>query len=84
MFSISDKIKKIALTSRKAVYYRRVRQNSAVTKKRGVLKRVTNNLKSIVAHTRIFCRGGYSLYLYMTRIAIDVRGIILAPIYSIK
>lgn len=84
MFLISDRINKIAFTSKEAIYYRRYRTNSAASKKRGTWERIINNWKSIKEYTRIFCKGGYSCFFYFTRIVAETRGIILAPINSRK
>ncbi|MDD5997548.1 MAG: glycosyltransferase [Bacteroidales bacterium] len=84
MFSISDKIKKIVYTSKNAVYYRRFRENSAVTKKRGTIDRIVNNLRSIKAYSKMFCKGNYSFYFFLSRIAAEIRGIAMAPIKSRK
>lgn len=83
MFSISDKIKKVVYTTKNAVYYRRFRKNSAVSKKRSIWERIVNNWKSIKEYTKIY-RKEYSLYFYLTRIAAEIRGIIMAPINSRK
>lgn len=84
MFLISDKIDQIVLTSKDAIYYRRFRPNSAVTKKRGTKERIINNYRSIKEYIRIFSKGGYSLYFFITRILAELRGIIMAPINSKK
>ena len=72
MFLISDKFKKMAFTSKKAVYYRRFREGSAVTTKRPKKEEILNSLKCMNEYTKIFFRGGYSLYFYMSRIIAEL------------
>ena len=84
MFLISDRINKIVLTSKEAIYYRRFRSNSAVTKRRGTRERIINNCRSIKEYIRIYCKGGYSLCFFLTRIVAELRGIMVAPINSKK
>lgn len=68
MFLISDKIKKVAFTSKNAVYYRRYREGSAVTTKRTKKEEILNSLRCMKEYTKIFFRDGYSLYFYFTRV----------------
>lgn len=84
MFLISDKFKKISFASKGAVYYRRFRVNSAVTVHRGTQERVLNNLRSIREYVRMYMRGGYNTFFFLTRILAETRGILLAPINSRK
>lgn len=75
MFLISDKIDKVAFTSKNAIYYRRFREESASTTKRTTREKAWNSLKLIREYTRIFMRGGYSLYFYLSRIIAGIIGI---------
>lgn len=68
MFLISDKIEKVAFTSKNAVYYRRFRDGSASIKQRPFKEKALNSVKLIREYTRIFMRGGYSLSFYVSRI----------------
>ena len=76
MFLISDKINNVSFTSKNAVYYRRIRQESASTKRRKKQEKINNSLKCLVEYTRIFLRGGYSRYFYLSRIAAEINCII--------
>ena len=69
MFSISDKIHKVAFTSRKAVYYRRFRPNSISFSNRSKIKDIKNNIACIKEYTKIYFSGGYNTYFYLSRIA---------------
>lgn len=70
MFLISDKIKKVAFTSKDAIYYRRYRENSAYT--RGKTKReiIANKMNMIKAYISIYLRKPqkYSLLFFITRL----------------
>ena len=56
MFFISDKFKFIDFTSEKAVYYRRYRDNSAVTRKKTLSYIFKNTVQLSVAYSSIFFR----------------------------
>ncbi len=70
MFLISDKIKKVAFTSKDATYYRRYRDNSAYT--RGKTKReiISNKMSMIKAYISIYLKKPqkYSLLFFITRL----------------
>lgn len=70
MFLISDKIKKVAFTSKDATYYRRYRDNSAYT--RGKTKReiISNKMSMIRAYISIYLKKPqkYSLLFFITRL----------------
>lgn len=72
MFNISDRIRQTAFTSSDAVYYRRLRQDSAMGTIQGKsrFKRIWNDLRMIAAYTRIYIQGmsRYSLFFYLTRV----------------
>lgn len=78
-FLISDRIVKVAFATPDAIYYRRLRPNSLTTNNRKVMEDVNLSLKSIKEYTRIFFSGNYSVYFYMTRLAAEVRSILIAP-----
>lgn len=69
MFLISDRIDKVAFTSKQAVYYRRFRDGSASYTNRSKKEDLKNCFASICEYTKIFFHGGYSAYFYMSRIA---------------
>lgn len=67
MFLISDCVDRVSFTSKRAVYYRRVRKNSTLASRtlKDILK---NNLRCMGAYTRIFLSNRrYSWYMYSTR-----------------
>ncbi len=70
MFLISDKFEWVDFTSEKAVYYRRVRENSAVTTKRSLLNKVINATKIIVEYVKVYTlrNRNYQFKFLMTRI----------------
>ncbi len=70
MFLISDEFKNIRFASSNAVYYRRVRMNSAVTRKRTMKEVVINSLKLIGAYSSIYFSNvfKYSFKFYLTRV----------------
>ena len=84
MFLISDKIHKVSLTSKNAVYYRRYREESASFKKRSAKEQITNNIKLIWEYIKIYVHGGYSSYIFTTRIASRIREIMFYPITNFK
>lgn len=72
MFLISDKFKKMSFTSKSAIYYRRFREGSAVTTKRSKKEVILNSLKCMNEYTKIFFRGNYSVYFYLSRIIAEL------------
>lgn len=73
MFLISDMIHRLVFTSSDAIYYRRYRQGSAVMKQRSKRDRIINNFNCILEYTRIYLKGGYSHYFFLSRIAAEFR-----------
>lgn len=78
MFLISDNINKLAFATKDATYYRRYRENSAVTRKRSKRERIMNSWNCIVEYVKIYCNGKYSTYFFMSRIAASVRSVVCA------
>lgn len=78
MFLISDKICRIELTSKNAVYYRRYRANSAVTKKKNMMVIICNALKLISAYCRIYISNPfkYSMKFLILRILGTIKSIV--------
>lgn len=72
MFLLSDRYKKMSFTSRNAIYYRRFREGSAVTTKRSKKEVILNSLKCMNEYTKIFFRGNYSVYFYLSRIIAEL------------
>lgn len=73
MFLISDKIKNIVYTSKDAVYYRRYRENSAVTRKRKKTERIKNCVLCMVEYAKIFLDGKHSTYFFLARILAEIK-----------
>lgn len=72
MFLISDKFKNMTFTSKSAIYYRRFREGSAVTTKRPINEVMLNSFKCMTQYTKIFFRGKYSMYFYLSRIIAEL------------
>ena len=70
MFLISDKIEGIRFTSPNAIYYRRYRENSAVTQQRSLAQRFTNAMRMIREYIKIYVNSPhtYSFRFFITRI----------------
>jgi glycosyltransferase involved in cell wall biosynthesis len=72
MFKISDRIAYTDFTSSDAIYYRRIRGNSAMglQKGKGRGKRIWNDIRMIAAYTWIYLTGlrRYSLHFFLTRV----------------
>ena len=70
MFLISDMFRFVECTDRNAIYYRRYRENSAVTAKRSIIERIINSLRMIKAYSKIYFSGicKYDLGFFLTRI----------------
>ena len=77
MFLISDKISEIVFSEPSAIYYRRFRTNSALTRKRSRKEILFNNLRAMVSYTKIFKLGKYSFLFYVTRLIAVLRSTIL-------
>jgi len=75
MFYISNKFQNVAFTSKNAVYYRRIRSNSAVSRKEKARKVIANVFKLIGSYTAIYFKNPnqYSLFFYVTRILGTIR-----------
>lgn len=56
MTLISDRIKKIKFTSKEAVYYRRIRNNSATTSKRSIYLKIRNGYNLIIQYTKYWLK----------------------------
>lgn len=74
MFLISDKMKRCRLASPQAIYYRRFRQNSAMTRDRSIKEVLINSLRMIAEYTRIYLsapnRYSFVFYFYAIRGAV--------------
>lgn len=75
MFCISDKFQDVAFTSKNAVYYRRVRSDSAVSRKKGSKRIIINVFNLIEAYCSIYFKNPiqYNFSFYATRILGAIR-----------
>ena len=71
MFLISDKFKYFQVVSKDAVYYRRYRENSAVTTKRSSKEILSNSAKLLYEYSCIYFKSpfSYSIIQYMRCVA---------------
>lgn len=78
MFLISDKFRYVDFTTKNAVYYRRFRKDSAVSKKRSRWNIINNELKRMWQYTFIFFSSpfNYSFNFYITRMLGAIRSMI--------
>lgn len=76
MFLISDKIRNVAFTSKEAIYYRRFREGSALTRKHTRNDIISNQIKMMVEYSRVYWNsfGHYSFYFYVTRLLGAIKG----------
>ena len=70
MFLISDRFKKVVFTSPSAIYYRRLRPNSASQVKRHSISKIMNGVRLVFQYIKIYLKGfpHYNLYFLLTRI----------------
>ena len=70
MFMISDKLKYVDFTSADAIYYRRIRPDSALHSHTGKWKVFTNDMKLVAGYTKIYVCGlrRYSFHFFLTRL----------------
>lgn len=76
MFSISKNIKKIVFSSKNAIYYRRIRIGSAGNSNYSKKYLICNNLSLMYEYSRVFFRGHYSPYFYLSRVMASLISII--------
>lgn len=79
MFTISDRIRWATFTSTDAIYYRRFRIGSAVTRKRSFSSRFRNAIQVIWKETRVFFSGfpRYNFVFYVTRMLGAIHGLLV-------
>lgn len=85
MFLISDKFKYVSFTNKDAVYYRRLRNNSATTNRRTRVEIVLNELKRDWVLTKTYFSNPlkYRLIFYITNILGSIHSMI-APIKNLN
>ncbi|MDR2407966.1 MAG: glycosyltransferase [Bacteroidales bacterium] len=79
MFLISDKIKDIEFTGKEAVYYRRIRNGSLVTKKRSIMSVIKNSYFLIITYSKIYLKTPYKyhFFFYFTRVLATFKSLCL-------
>lgn len=77
MFAISKNIKHISLASRNAIYYRRIRNQSAVTRKRLFCEKLESNTIQIKEYIKYYLKSpcSYNFCFFITRLGGAVLGI---------
>lgn len=75
MFCISDAVKKLKLTSSDAIYYRRIRRNSATTCARSQKERIVNSLNILRQYMKYLARNpfGYDAAFVASRFAAEIK-----------
>ena len=78
MFAVSDRMRWADFTSSNAIYYRRFREGSAVTSKRSLGQKLSNELKIIWEETKMYFGHfpHYNFRFYATRVLGALRGAI--------
>ncbi|GAB1358476.1 hypothetical protein MASR1M31_02540 [Porphyromonadaceae bacterium] len=77
MAQLSDKIKYFELTSENAIYYRRIRPNSAVTRKMGFPERLSKSMVLSFAYINLYIKKPhrYNVLFFASRIMAALKGI---------
>lgn len=78
MFEISCNIRNIAFTDYNAVYYRRIRNNSATSRYRSRINKTKNSFLMIITYLSIYIKNPckYSLIFLLTRIAGAIKQVV--------
>lgn len=78
MFLISDKMKNVQFAKEDAIYYRRVRTNSATTVSKSFEEVFFNSMRAIAEYSSIYFSniGKYSFCFYVTRIMGGIRAVL--------
>lgn len=79
MFLISDKIHKVSFASADAVYYRRIRNDSAMTRRRKLSAVIVNDIRVLKEIIKIYCKSprSFSFAFFMTRLLGRIKGTIV-------
>lgn len=79
MFQISDRVRGVRYTSSDAIYYRRIRENSATTRHRSRTRVSINSLKIMVKYIKYLAKNpfGYNYPFVLSRFAAEVKSIII-------
>lgn len=83
MFLISDEFNRIRFASQEAIYYRRYRDNSAVTQHRSVNNRLSNSLKVLNEYIKIYFSAPlkYNFIFFIQRVMVSFKNLWIT-IYS--
>lgn len=77
MFAISDKMRYVAFTNPQAVYYRRIRPDSA-SRQLSWLQRIRNGMHLVLQYSKIYRSGkGYKFSFYFTRLLGTLHGMMI-------
>lgn len=78
MFLISDKFDKVSFSSQNAIYYRRIRKDSALGRKKPIIEVVKNQIHMIYVYCSIFAKhpSSYKISFLATRILGAIHGAI--------
>lgn len=78
MFLISDRMKYVDFTSAQAIYYRRIRLNSAISNNHCFFYRLKNSSRMIKEYIKIYCSNyiNYNEWFLFTRILGALRSIV--------
>ena len=70
MFEISDKYKNVSFTSKNAVYYRRIREGSALLKEKSFSEIIHTCFNMIVTYSKLYFKQPrrYNFWFYFTRV----------------
>lgn len=76
MFEISDRFKDVSFSGPNAVYYRRIRNGSALLRKKSVREVLKNCVRMIIAYSKIYFRHPfrYSFGFFITRVLGAIHG----------
>ena len=79
MFLISDRIKKLQYTTDAAIYYRRIRENSATTRRRSRLQVIITPIKIMVQYIKYLAPNPfrYNCAFVFSRFAAEIKSIII-------
>lgn len=86
MFSISDKVECIKVAPEKAVYYRRIRFNSAFFSSKNISYTVKNSIKLLMAFSCVYFKSplSYNFLFYINRCLACVKSLVIEIKHKIK
>lgn len=80
MFLISDRIHSVSFASADAVYYRRIRNDSAMTRRRKLSAVIANDIRVLKEIINIYCKTprSYSFTFFITRLLGRIKGTLVS------